>query len=82
MIGIDEGAMILMMENYLNEGIWKRFMNNPYIKSGLQKAGFQEATVISKDGQQRPNKIQLFKNFPNPFNNFTIIRFYLPQKVK
>ena len=79
-IGIDEGAMILMMENYLNEGIWKRFMNNPYIQAGLQKAGFQDATTISKESKPLPDEIQLFKNYPNPFNNFTILRFYLPQK--
>lgn len=81
-IGIDEGAIILMMENYLNEGIWKRFMNNPYIQAGLQKAGFQQATIIANEESQMPTEIQLFKNYPNPFNSFTLIRFYLPQRTK
>ena len=39
-IGIDKGIEILMIENYLNGTIWKYFMNNKYVKSGLEKLGF------------------------------------------
>ncbi len=39
-IGIDKGIEILMIENYLNGTIWKYFMNNKYVKNGLEKLGF------------------------------------------
>ena len=39
-IGIDKGIEILMLENYLNGTIWKYFMNNKYVKNGLEKLGF------------------------------------------
>ena len=39
-IGIDKGIEILMIENYLNGTIWKYFMNNKYVKDGLEKLGF------------------------------------------
>lgn len=36
-IGIDKGIEILMIENYLNETIWKCFMKNKYVQEGLEK---------------------------------------------
>ena len=39
-IGIDKGIEVLMIENYLNGTIWKYFMNNRYVKNGLDKLGF------------------------------------------
>ena len=44
-IGIDKGIEILMIENYLNGTIWKYFMNNKYVKDGLEKLGF-----VKKEG--------------------------------
>ena len=39
-IGIDKGIEILMIENYLNESIWKNFMKNQYVQKGLEKLEF------------------------------------------
>lgn len=48
-IGIDKGIEVLMIENYLNGTIWKYFMNNKYVKDGLEKLDFtNDARVISK----------------------------------
>jgi len=41
-IAIDQGALLLMIENYKTNFVWKYFMRNPYIKNGLKKAGFTE----------------------------------------
>ncbi len=35
-LGIDQGITILMIENYLSEGIWKRFMNLPYVQKWIE----------------------------------------------
>jgi hypothetical protein len=32
--------MILMIENYRSEMLWRLMRNCPYIKNGLQRAGF------------------------------------------
>lgn len=40
-VGIDEGIILLMLENYRSGFVWKYFMRNPYIRSGMKKAGFQ-----------------------------------------
>ena len=39
-LGIDQGPIVLMMENYRSGLIWKLMKKNPYIVRGLQRAGF------------------------------------------
>jgi hypothetical protein len=38
--GINEGPMVLMIENYRTEFLWNLMRQCPYIVSGLRKAGF------------------------------------------
>ena len=39
-LGIDEGPMLAMIENYRTELIWTTMRRSPYIIRGLQRAGF------------------------------------------
>lgn len=39
-IGIDQGAILAMIENHQTELIWKTMRKNQYIKRGLKRAGF------------------------------------------
>lgn len=39
-ISIDQGLTLLMIENYRSGLIWKYFMQNAYVKKGLEAAGF------------------------------------------
>ena len=39
-ISIDQGLTLLMIENYRTGLIWKYFMQNEYVKKGLDAAGF------------------------------------------
>ncbi|HEY0808712.1 MAG TPA: glucoamylase family protein, partial [Longimicrobiales bacterium] len=39
-LGIDQGPIVLMVENYRSELIWKHLKKSPYIIRGLQRAGF------------------------------------------
>jgi hypothetical protein len=39
-IGIDQGPILAMIENYRSGLIWKVMQKNPYIQRGLQRAGF------------------------------------------
>lgn len=40
-LGIDQGAMILMVENYRSGAVWKRMEGHPVIRRGLRRAGFK-----------------------------------------
>ena len=39
-LGIDQGPIIAMIENYRSDLVWKTMKRNPYIVAGLKKAGF------------------------------------------
>lgn len=39
-LGIDQGPILGMIENYRSELIWKYMKKSPYIRKGLERAGF------------------------------------------
>jgi hypothetical protein len=43
-LGIDQGPIVLMIENYRTGRIWNVFMQHPAIQHGLERAGFRPVT--------------------------------------
>ena len=39
-LGIDQGPIVAMIENYRSELVWREMRDNPYIVRGLRRAGF------------------------------------------
>lgn len=39
-LGLDQGPILIAIENYRTGLIWRLFMQNPYIQKGLTRAGF------------------------------------------
>ena len=39
-LGIDQGPILLMIENYRSGFVWTIMRKNPYIRRGLERAGF------------------------------------------
>ena len=74
-IGIDQGPEIIMIENYLNGRVWKRFMQNPDVQRGLAAAKFVPVTGIRS--LDLPSGYALSQNYPNPFNPSTNVGFSL-----
>ncbi len=46
-LGIDQGPIVIMIENYRNQKVWKRFMQDDRVKRGLQRAGFLPLSFMS-----------------------------------
>ena len=44
-LAIDQGPIIVMIENYRTGLLWKLFMSCPEIKNGLQKLGFESSYI-------------------------------------
>ena len=39
-LGIDQGPILAMIENYRSDFVWRVMRRNPYIREGLRRAGF------------------------------------------
>ena len=44
-LAIDQGPIVVMIENYRSGLLWKLFMSNPDVKKGLTKLGFSSPTL-------------------------------------
>jgi hypothetical protein len=42
-LAIDQGPIVVMMENYRSKMLWKLFMSCPEVKAGLKKLGFYQS---------------------------------------
>ncbi|MFA4871160.1 MAG: glucoamylase family protein [Pedobacter sp.] len=46
-LAIDQGPIIVMIENYRSGLLWKLFMSSPEIQNGLNKLGFSSPAILS-----------------------------------
>jgi hypothetical protein len=74
-IGIDQGPIIIMIENYLNGSVWERFMEIPEVQAGLQVAGFLPVTGVEDEPGTMDLPVLLLQNAPNPFRSSSIISY-------
>ena len=44
-LAIDQGPIVVMMENYRSALLWELFMSCPEIQAGLKKLGFQSPYI-------------------------------------
>ncbi|ALN62086.1 hypothetical protein GLA29479_1202 [Lysobacter antibioticus] len=50
-IGIDQGPILAMISNYRNEFVWNVMKRNPYIRAGLERAGFKGGWLAPADAK-------------------------------
>jgi hypothetical protein len=79
-LGIDQGPIILMIENYRTVNVWRRVMRNPWIQSGLTRAGFTTTVGVEPDGSV-PG-LELASAWPNPMRRQASVRYRLPHAGK
>ena len=58
-IGIDVGISLLSIENLLTGNVWRWFMRNQYIQSGMDRVGFRISTpgILIKEVKTRARKV-------------------------
>lgn len=67
-LAIDQGPIIVMMENYQSQLLWNNFMANPEISPALESIGF---TPDLNDISENTN-VGDFHLYPNPTNHETV----------
>ena len=63
-LGIDQGPIVIMTENYRNQNVWRLFMQNPEIQTGLQEAGFVSLPFIPLNAQVQPPQSTVTLTWP------------------
>lgn len=62
-LGIDQGPIMVMTENYRSALLWNLVMDDPDVKAGLQKLEFQYDPATTAKSKVLPAQLNLF---PNP----------------
>ncbi|MDZ7635442.1 MAG: T9SS type A sorting domain-containing protein [Bacteroidales bacterium] len=78
--GIDQGPILIMIENHRTGLLWNSFMVDADVRAGLTKLGFQTTSVSAV-----PYSPDQFKIFPNPCAELAYIDhtgFELPVMMK
>src|SRR5439155_5339359 len=55
-LGIDQGPIVIMIENYRTQKVWKLFMKNDEVQRGLQRAGFVSLSFVPLRPQALPDQ--------------------------
>src|SRR6185503_2676044 len=50
-LGIDQGPILAMIENYRSGFVWRVMRRNPHIRRGLQRAGFRGGWLDAERGE-------------------------------
>lgn len=81
-MAIDEGPMLLAIENYRSGMIWDLTNGNANIRAGLDSVFGPDTEVNDDDLSQISESFALDQNYPNPFNSSTIINYHLSRESK
>jgi hypothetical protein len=81
-LGIDQGPIIIMIENYRTGNVWRRFMRNPEILKALQLAGFSGPALAVDGGPAARPGPELAPAAPNPFSDHTGLRYRLAEGAR
>jgi hypothetical protein len=65
-LGIDQGPIVVMIENYRTGLLWNTVMKDSDLKSGLDKLGFEYKSTSTENIKAGKNQLRIY---PNPASN-------------
>ena len=89
-LGIDQGPIVIMIENFRTQKVWRLFMQNEEVKRGLQRAGFVSLASLPANLQGAPSQNELTlswgatagRTYQVEYSQGIYYRGYLPGPVK
>ena len=76
-LGIDQGPIVIMIENYRSEAVWRRMSQDEDLARGLLLAGFQSLTT-GVEPAPAPGLALSASSEPNPFRASATVRYRVP----
>lgn len=76
-LGIDQGAILLMIANYKDGIIWNQLKKNPYIIRGLKRAGFRGGWLEPLETPDYPQKIHEMSNEQIPADPHGLFEYHI-----
>ena len=65
-LGIDQGPIVIMIENYRTQRVWRRLMQNDVVQRGLQRAGFVPLRFAAPSLELQPAQNAVSLNWASP----------------
>jgi hypothetical protein len=82
-LGIDQGPIVLMIENYRTGAIWNRIEQDEYLQLGLSRANFRPYTIgVDPAPGANGAAVALAGVEPNPFRERSIVRYRLARAAR
>ncbi len=78
-LAIDQGPIIVMIENYRSKLLWNKFMENPEIQMMVDSLFVPDSVTSVNAEELAGDDFQIIGNYPNPFNSSTVITYSLTQ---
>lgn len=78
-LAIDQGPIVVMIENYRSKLLWNNFMANPEITAALDSLGFTYSGLDPITAKSNSKNYILHSVYPNPFNPSTTITVTLSE---
>ena len=81
-IGIDQGPIVLMIENHRTGRIWETFMQHDAVQRGLARAGFMDTKTATEPDGPLPQQAMLEGAYPNPASGTAFIGYTLARPTQ
>ena len=79
-LAIDQGPIIVMIENYRTQLLWNLFMKNPEISTMMTAIGMKDiSTGIGETASEVISDLKILSVYPNPFNPTATVEYYVPK---
>lgn len=79
-IAIDQGPIIVMIENYRSQLLWNKFMSAAEIDAMVDSVFNPDSATSVGELINTPGEFKIIGSYPNPFNPETNIEFNLPER--
>lgn len=74
-LGIDQGPIVVMIENFRSQRVWQLFMRDEQVQRGLVRAGFKPLTFVAPRISAYPEQSQVTLSWDTEINRVAQVEY-------